>query len=510
MQRDPERQKQTRAGEPTHPPADTTPLDRKMQRTRIALTGSYLLIGCAAYLTGAVSGHPVMVLGAIAVMPLSGVAVLLLLNRPGTPKAPGVFTAAALALDTLLASWVVFWTGGAASPCLPFYLTPVLAAAFRFGPRGSLLFTLLAVAGYTVAGGLPSPVIPDRNPVAEGVLRVVILFAASAVGFGALHRKMDLYRKEKASRRQAERANRDMEAAYRELREAQDQLLHAEKLSSLGRLVAGVAHEINNPISFVYGNLVHLERYVGRLRSLLAFFDLLPLPPEDENQKDALKHEMDYDYLWEDMEKALTDSRTGAERVRKIVAALSQFSRLRTGTFRRVDLREVIGNAVYLLERTKGRGARLLLDCPEEAVVYGDPDELNQLFVNLLSNALDAMHPTGGTVRVRTVPSRGHTTPGGPLIVEVEDNGPGIPPAIRDRVFEPFFTTKEVGHGTGLGLSIAYGIARRHRGGIALLEAPEGGCLFRVTLPRWQAPCPDQPSSPAADRPAGPPLPVSL
>jgi len=484
MRRNPATQVQPHADEPPAPASDTTPLDRKMQRTRIALTGSYLLIGCAAYLTGAVSGPPAMVLGAIAVMPLSGVAVLLLLNRARAPTVPGVFTAGSLALDTVLASWVVFWTGGPASPCLPFYLTSVMAAAFRFGPRGSLLFTLLAASGYAVAGTLPSPGIPAPNAVAEGVLRIVILFAASAVGIGALHRKMDLYRKEKASRRQAERANKALEAAYRELKETQDQLLHAEKLSSLGRLVAGVAHEINNPISFVYGNLVHLERYVGRMRSLLTFHDSLRLPPGEEERRAALKRDMDYDYLWEDMEKALTDSRSGAERVRRIVAALSQFSRLRTGTFRRVDLREVIENAVCILHGQKGRTTRLLLDC-HEAAVLGDPDELNQLFVNLLCNALDAVAPAGGTVRVRTLPSRGPHPPDGPVFVEVEDDGPGIPAEIRDRVFEPFFTTKEVGRGTGLGLSIAYGIARRHRGEITLIAPPGGGSLFRVSLPRW-------------------------
>jgi len=464
--------------------ADTTLLDRKMQGTRAALTGCYLVIGCLALRAGAVGGPAAAVLAAISLMPLSGGLLLVLLRRP-RPHAAAI-TAGCLIMDTVVASLVVHWTGGALSPCLPFYLTPVMAAAFRFGPRGSLLFSALAVAGYAAACAATAPGATAPDPAAAAVLRIVILFAAPAVGIGALHRKLGRYRREKALRRELERANRQMETAFRERKAAQEQLLHAEKLSSLGRLVAGVAHEINNPISFVVGNLVHLEQYVKRLEALLRFYDGLRLEHGHERARDALKEEMEYDYLLEDARKALADSRDGAQRVCRIVDALRKFSRLKTGTFRKVELREVLENAWCILAGKAGRNTHLVREYAEQACALGDPDELNQLFLNLLSNAVDALPPEGGTIRVRTFAAP-HPAAEGPVHAEVEDDGPGIPDENRDRIFEPFFTTKEVGRGTGLGLSIAYGIARRHRGEISVARPAGGGALFRVTLPRWNA-----------------------
>jgi two-component system NtrC family sensor kinase len=422
------------------------------------------------------------VLTAIALMPLSGT--VFLHRITGSRDSPWRITAASLAMDTLLASWVIRWTGGAVSPCLPFYLTPVMAAAFRFGLRGTLFFTLFAIAGYSVAGVCSPAADPIPDGMAARVLRITILFAAAGVGIGALHRKLERYRKEKRLRRQLEKTNRDLECALREKEEAREQLLHAEKLSSLGRLVAGVAHEINNPISFVYGNLVHLETYVRRLKELLCFDENLPLGPEETKRREALKQSMEYDYLWGDMETALSDSRNGAERVRRIVAALSKFSRLRKGTFRQVDVREVLENALYILAGKQSKDNRVVRDYGTSVPVRGDPDELNQLFLNLLSNAVDALDGSWGIIRVKTF-TNGTVPEPQEVIVEVEDDGPGIPPENRDRVFEPFFTTKEVGRGTGLGLSIAYGIVRRHRGKITLSSPPGGGTRFRVALPRW-------------------------
>ena len=469
-------------------PPDPTLLDRKMQKTRALVTSCCLLIGCLAYLSGAVQGHAGKVLPAIALMPLSSCLAWTGLGR--VRWSPAVTTALTLALDILIVSWVIGWTGGGSSPCLPFYLTPVMAASFRFGPRGSLCCAALALAGCLLAGVPapdPSPVPAGGGATAELLLRIVFLFAASAFGIGALHRKLGLYRRERILRRELEEANLDLARAYRDLQTTQEQLLHAEKLASLGRLVAGVAHEINNPISFVYGNLIHLESYLGRLKPLLAFDDALALPEARHREREAVKTSLDYDYLRQDLDRALGDCRNGVDRVRRIVDSLLRFSRVGKGVCRRVPLAEPLENALCILAGRFKQNVRIVRQVDSEAAVAGDADELGQLFLNLLANAADAVEQ-GGTIRIRTIgATRGEGTPD-PVVVEFEDDGPGIPDEVRNRIFEPFFTTKEVGKGTGLGLSIAYGIVKRHRGEITVLSPQAGGTLFRVQLPAWRDP----------------------
>jgi len=479
----------TRAENPLHPesnasrPPDSTVLDRKMQKTRALVTSGCFLIGCLAYLTGAVQGHIAKVLPAIALMPVSSFLALKGMSR--VAWSPAQTTASSLVLDVLVVSWVIFWTGGLSSPCLPFYLTPVMAASFRFGARGSVCFALLCLTGYLFAGTEA----PGGSPVAEGapglILRIAMLFAASGFGIAALHRKLERYRREKILRRDLEKANQDLDLAYRELKSAQEQLLHTEKLASLGRLVAGVAHEINNPISFVYGNLIHLESYLDRLKALLAFDDGLPLEPWLGAQREAAKAGIDYDFLRQDLDQALSDCRNGTERVRRIVEALLRFSRMGKGVCREVRLSEPVENALCILRARLTQKITVVREVDSRATVAGDADELGQLFLNLLANAADAV-AHGGTIRVRTVGRSGNDPPCDPVVIEIEDSGPGIPEEHRSRIFEPFFTTKEVGQGTGLGLSIAYGIARRHKGEITVHSPRHGGSLFRVRLPAWR------------------------
>ncbi len=450
-----------------------------MQKSRFVITGSYLVMGGLAYGTSAVEEHMLKVLCAIAIMPLLSLYSLWLMHR--RPGIQSRITAVNLFLDTLVTSWVIFWTGGTLSPCLPFYLTTVMAASFRFGPRGSLLCTFLAVACYCTVGAL-DPALPNTLQALAGmVLRIAFLFAAAGFGIRALHRKLEGYRKERTLNRELERTNRELATAYEDLRATQDQLVHAEKLASIGRLVAGVAHEINNPISFIYGNLIHLETYVQRLKSLLTFDESLPLSSPHHEEREQAKRDIDYEFLLEDLESALGSSRNGAERIQKIVEALLDFSRLRKTTFEDVNLREPLENALAILAgKIKGK-IKVSREYDDACTVRGDPDQLSQLFLNLLTNALDAVDGDG-TIHVRTL---GDTNRGaqGRVLVEVQDDGPGISPEDRARIFEPFFTTKEVGKGTGLGLSIAYSIAKRHKGELCALAASPRGTLFRVSLP---------------------------
>jgi signal transduction histidine kinase len=312
-------------------------------------------------------------------------------------------------------------------------------------------------------------------------LRISFLFAAAGFGIRALHQKLERYRQEKGLNRELERANRELAAAYQDLQTTQDQLLHAEKLASIGRIVAGVAHEINNPISFIYGNLIHLQTYVQRLKSLLAFDETLPLTPALRQRREETKRSIDYDYLLEDVDSALGSSRNGAERIQRIVEALLNFSRVRKVTFQDVDLREPLENALCIVGSKIKGNVSIIREYSCTRTIRGDPNELSQLFLNLLTNALDAVE-SDGTISVRTYGQRDRDNHGR-VLVEVEDDGPGIPPEDRDRIFEPFFTTKDVGKGTGLGLSISYSIVKRHKGEMSALSASPKGTLLRVSLP---------------------------
>jgi len=243
----------------------------------------------------------------------------------------------------------------------------------------------------------------------------------------------------------------------RELRDTQAQLMQSEKMRSLGQLVAGVAHELNNPIGFVHANLQLLDGFIARLvQAQLERGDV-------DKPRDAIQ-------------KLLLRSREGTERVKKIVQDLRTFSRMDQAELADADLNQELRRTLGLMEPRFKDGIRIATDLGELPSVRCYPAQLNQVFMNLVMNACDAL-PTGGTVSVRT-----RTTPGG-VELDFADDGPGIPPHVRERIFEPFFTTKPVGQGTGLGLSISHGIVERHGGRLTVDCPPEGGTVFRVELP---------------------------
>jgi signal transduction histidine kinase len=249
-----------------------------------------------------------------------------------------------------------------------------------------------------------------------------------------------------------------VEERTRELRDTQAQLMQSEKMRSLGQLVAGVAHELNNPIGFVHANLQLLEGYVARLISAQQGGD------PAERVREAIQ-------------KLLLRSREGTQRVKDIVQDLRTFSRMDQAELGDANLNEEIDRTLALMEpRFKG-GVKLERDFAELPRVRCLPGQLNQVFMNLVMNACDAVNGKGRIV-VRTRP----TDTGVALIFE--DDGPGIPVENRERIFEPFFTTKAVGQGTGLGLSISHGIIERHGGRMSVDCPPTGGTQFRIDLPR--------------------------
>ena len=270
-------------------------------------------------------------------------------------------------------------------------------------------------------------------------------------------------------------AYEDLNLAHAELQQAQQQLISSEKMASLGRLVAGVAHELNNPISFVYGNIHALVRYRERLARYLSALESRGVTSDIQE----LKEELRIEHILADLEPLLKGTLEGAERVRDVVQDLRRFSSGKQGERTEFDLAHVAGTAVHWV--TKGARQRLhvQLDLPESLTVKGHPGQIHQVVMNLVQNALDAVqHVDEPRIRV--------SAGGRESIVWllVQDNGPGVADENRTRLFDPFFTTKPVGQGIGLGLSISYGIVTDHGGTLTVENASGGGAIFRVELPQ--------------------------
>jgi two-component system NtrC family sensor kinase len=248
-----------------------------------------------------------------------------------------------------------------------------------------------------------------------------------------------------------------VEERTRELERTQTQLLQSEKMRSLGQLVAGVAHELNNPIGFVHANLQLLPGYVDKLIEA------------QEGGGDASKPR-------EAIRKLLSRSREGTERVKNIVMDLRSFSRMDQAELTDADLNAELTRTLGLMEPRFKDGIRVERHFGQLPHVRCYPAQLNQVFMNLVMNACDALDGRG-TVSITTEPREQGVR------VSIEDDGPGISPAIRARIFEPFFTTKPAGQGTGLGLSISHGIVERHGGTLSVECPPTGGTVFRIDLP---------------------------
>jgi signal transduction histidine kinase len=243
----------------------------------------------------------------------------------------------------------------------------------------------------------------------------------------------------------------------RELRDTQAQLMQSEKMRSLGQLVAGVAHELNNPIGFVHANIQLIEEQVARIR------DPNAAPADVERAREALA-------------KLIARSKEGTDRVRRIVQDLRTFSRMDQAELQEADLHEELDRTIALMEPRCKDCVRIERDYGQLPRVRCYPGQLNQVFLNLLMNACDAIGKSG-TIRITT-----RALPSG-VRIEVHDDGAGIPPEIQGRIFDPFFTTKPVGKGTGLGLSLSHGIVARHGGRISVQSEPGHGTTFTIDLP---------------------------
>jgi PAS domain S-box-containing protein len=285
-----------------------------------------------------------------------------------------------------------------------------------------------------------------------------------------------------------------LQSTLNELQKTQSHLIQSEKMSSLGEMVAGVAHEINNPVNFIHGNLNHVRNYSQDLIELTKRYHQELTQPSPELAE--FLEEMDLPFLLDDFPKMLESMKTGTQRIREIVLTLRNFSRLDEAEMKDVDIHDGIDSTILILQsKIKATDIRpdiqLVKQYGDLPQVYCYASQLNQVFMNILANAIDALdaaYPSyvergirdyRPAITIATQITAQHT-----VQITIQDNGPGIPDDVKARLFDPFFTTKPVGQGTGLGLSISYQIiVDKHQGTLTCDSVPGAGTTFTIDLP---------------------------
>ncbi len=302
-----------------------------------------------------------------------------------------------------------------------------------------------------------------------------------------------LYEQSRTAEANATTKAAQLEDTLKELQQAQTQLVQTEKMSSLGQLVAGLAHEINNPINFIYGNLCHAINYTQGLLELLRLYQLhFPHPNPEIN---ILAEEIDLEFLADDLPRIMSSMQVGSDRIRSLILSLRNFSRLDHAEMKPVDLHEGIDNTLLILQhrlqpKTEIPGIEVIKNYGNLPEIECFAGQMNQVFMNILSNAIDALEG-----KVWDATSSSFPTPtiwistqvladNSSAVISIADNGPGISDNIKNRIFDPFFTTKPVGKGTGLGLAISYQIVVEKHGGIMrCVSEPDKGTEFWIQIP---------------------------
>ncbi|AFY36421.1 ATP-binding sensor histidine kinase [Calothrix sp. PCC 7507] len=323
------------------------------------------------------------------------------------------------------------------------------------------------------------------------VLNLLTTQAAISLENAQLYSKLEDYshtleqKVEKRTQEITEKATQ-LESTLDKLYSTQSQLIQAEKMSGLGQLVAGIAHEINNPINFIYGNLEPASEYVSsliELNNLYQQFYPQPLPEIAEKIAD-----MELEFLVDDLQKLLSSMRVGADRIRQIVLSLRNFSRLDESEIKAVDIHSGIDSTLLILQHRLHNNSKH----PEIAVVkkYGQlplancyASALNQVFMNIINNAIDALEVSEENSQP-TITIQTEFTEAKKVIIRIADNGIGMSNSVQNKIFNPFFTTKPVGSGTGLGLSTSYSIVvEKHKGKLSCISAPGEGTEFIIEIP---------------------------
>jgi signal transduction histidine kinase len=278
-------------------------------------------------------------------------------------------------------------------------------------------------------------------------------------------------------------ANEELRTAYRDLQATQLQLIQREKMASVGQLVAGVAHELNNPIGFISSNVATLADFVQRLRGMLETYQGAALPEADRSRIEARRQDLKVDYALKYLDPMISGIREGADRTRKIVGDLRVFARTPDDVWQPVDLHDDLESSLTLLNHLLKDRIAVVRRYGSVGPVECVRSQIDQVFLNVLANAAQAI-PGPGTITIETRRE-------GPMaVIDIADTGPGMAPETLRRVFDPFFTTKPVGEGTGLGLSISYEIVTKHGGEIRAQSPPAGGAVFTIRLPVARAGAP--------------------
>lgn len=272
-----------------------------------------------------------------------------------------------------------------------------------------------------------------------------------------------------------QRAYRELDSAHQKLTQTQQRMMVSEKMAALGRLVAGVAHELNNPISFVFGNMYALKRYGAAITEYLSACDGSGGNPAEVAE---LRKSLKIDRVLHDIGPLVDGTLEGAERVRDIVQDLRRFSSNQEETAESFNITRLVRTAADWVIKTQRVKPAVRLDIPDKLELRGRKGQLHQIIVNLVQNAADVLEgdPQGEIVIT------GERI-GGDVVIRVADNGPGIPPERIDKIFEPFFTTKPIGAGTGLGLYVSYNMAMKQGGDLTAANRPEGGAEFTIRVP---------------------------
>ncbi len=399
-----------------------------------------------------------------------------------------------LALDIVALTLLIHATNGIESDLYILYLLPILLSSYvftRLGIYATSFFVSLLYTGLLFVENRHLLVLPKDSLQLQSLIngfaltslgtlwqRILLrslIFSCVAFIWGSFCSYMSRFAQSMANRLRSQLRNN--QRLMDEMKEVESQLVHQEKMASLGRLVAGIAHELNNPINFVHGNLPYLKNYCRDMKNLIAAGDDLPEPQKTAMQK--LKAELKYDFLVTDLDNIVADMEEGVDRIRQIIKNLRSFGRLDEAELKEASINEGIESTLKILGQYYGRDKiPVSLELQEMPAVLCYPGQLNQVWMNLLSNAAQATEKVEEPqVQIQSQLRDGN------ILISITDNGSGIKGENRSKIFDPFFTTKPVGQGTGLGLSICHSIIQRHHGNIWFEAVPGGGTVFKVSIP---------------------------